>query len=230
MIRITKEQCPNVLEKYAADWLKDYIAACSNLKRDDTEENRKRKTNAERKYNHQDIKEALKKDFAGKCAYCESYIIHVDFGHIEHFKPKSKYPDLCFEWENLLLACSICNGTSYKGSKFPLPEEGGPFVNPVTENPNHFFNFVFDKVTGTATLVAKNKRGETTLHELGLNRNELVEYRSKRVQQLAFIAIKAYEGEQKAKELLQEAAQSGEEYAAFARMLMTRFNIPYNQP
>ncbi len=63
--------------------------------------------------------------FANKCAYCESYLMHVSYGHIEHFKPKAKYPQYCFSWDNLLLGCEVCNGKRYKGIKFPLKKKMG---------------------------------------------------------------------------------------------------------
>ena len=116
--------------------------------------------------------------FKNKCAFCESHITHVDYGQIEHFKPKSKFPDLCFEWDNFLLSCAICNGTSNKGVKFPLEDEGGPFVNPIEEIPNDFFKFEFDKVTKQFFVLPKNKRAFITIKELGLNRDDLLENRA----------------------------------------------------
>ncbi len=55
----------------------------------------------------------------GKCCYCEQRI--PDEGHlkaVEHFRPKSIFKDLKNDWENLLLACSQCNGK--KSDKFPV--------------------------------------------------------------------------------------------------------------
>lgn len=78
-------------------------------------------------YKEQDIKEALIKLFNGKCAYCESKILHIYPGDVEHFRPKSliKYlPNdkikelkpgyywLAANWNNLLLACKNCNSPS----------------------------------------------------------------------------------------------------------------------
>ncbi len=75
-------------------------------------------------YKQSEIKEALIKLFNGKCAYCESKILHIYPGDVEHFRPKSsiKYPKedkvkeikpayywLAADWNNLLLACKNCN-------------------------------------------------------------------------------------------------------------------------
>ena len=62
-------------------------------------------------YKHPDNKIALKNSTFGKCMYCESKITHIDYGDIEHIKPKSKYPTLKFTWSNLGFACTVCNRT-----------------------------------------------------------------------------------------------------------------------
>jgi uncharacterized protein (TIGR02646 family) len=75
-------------------------------------------------YKQSDVKDALIQLFNGKCAYCESKILHLYPGDVEHFRPKSliKYPKedkvteikpgyywLASDWNNLLLACKNCN-------------------------------------------------------------------------------------------------------------------------
>ena len=58
------------------------------------------------RYKHKDIKDALKKIYHRKCAFCEQRIEQFD---VEHFRPKSIYYWLAFSWDNLLFACSTCN-------------------------------------------------------------------------------------------------------------------------
>jgi uncharacterized protein (TIGR02646 family) len=161
------------------------------------------------------------KSFHGKCAYCESKITHVDYGHIEHFRPKAGskgYPELTFEWTNLLLACGVCNGAEYKSDRFPEANEGGPIINPCEEDPSSHLSFVFDPVTKLASVYGKTRRGETTEALFGLNRAELRDYRSRRVRHL--LALVQYAStDPAAAELLSEAKQSCAEYAAFARAL-----------
>ena len=48
----------------------------------------------------------------------------VAYEHIEHLKPKSKYPELAFQWENLHLACQRCNVE--KGDRF---DEDNPILD-----------------------------------------------------------------------------------------------------
>ncbi|PFD04499.1 hypothetical protein [Bacillus cereus] len=81
---------------------------------------------------YQNVKEELRTMFSGKCAYCESKIEHVQYMHVEHYRPKGfvegetkgspGYYWLGSKWGNLLLACEICNGREFKGNHFPLKD------------------------------------------------------------------------------------------------------------
>ncbi len=197
----------------------------SEFHRKNTPANKKKLELAYSKYKHKQVKDSLRTMFFGKCAYCESHITHIGYGHIEHFRPKSKFPDLCFDWDNLMLSCEICNGKEYKGDKFPESKDGGPFVNPVEENPEDFFDFEFDPNTGVANVISKNQRADITDNELGLNRAELVKHRSSIVRKMVFVALKAKDGDLNGIKEIKKCCQNGEEYAAFARALVKRFNI-----
>ncbi|NII25181.1 TIGR02646 family protein [Pseudoflavitalea sp. X16] len=98
-------------------------------------------------YNSDEVKIALKKLFNGKCAYCESPILTVTVGDIEHFRPKAAivtdkkkmlkpgYYWLAADWDNLLLSCNNCNRkitqeefeggafTMGKANQFPIDDE-----------------------------------------------------------------------------------------------------------
>lgn len=65
-------------------------------------------------YKGKDVVEALEKLFHSKCAYCESKYTHLMPVDIEHFRPKSKYPWLEFDWNNLLPSCIDCNRKRYQ--------------------------------------------------------------------------------------------------------------------
>lgn len=70
----------------------------------------------------------LRKLYHNKCAYCESPIVphdnHNDTPEIrarftaEHYRPKTYYYWLAYEWSNLLPLCKVCNND--KGDKFPF--------------------------------------------------------------------------------------------------------------
>lgn len=210
MIRVTRTKQPAVLEKKGAKWKKSIREATTDAARQ----------NAQGKYKHADIKNALVEMFHGKCAYCESAITHIDYGHIEHFKPKSTaaYYELAVDWSNLLLACGRCNGAEHKGMKFPLKNEGGPLVNPTEEEPSQHLAFDFDVKLRLANVLGVSGRGEVTRRLLGLNRPELVRRRSDFVKKLWVIAGR-YNEDDAAREIIDSAVDAKEEYAAFARAL-----------
>jgi uncharacterized protein (TIGR02646 family) len=211
VIKVVRLPKPKILVDKANEWLASWLSADTKVKRD----------RAERKYQHREIKKTLVQMFSGKCAYCESKITHIDYGHIEHFRPKrgaNARPDLVFEWTNLLLACGICNGTENKSDRFPEDAEGGPLVNPCDDDPADHFSFHFDPVAKLASVYGKTGRGVTTEKVLGLNRAELRDYRSRQICRLAALALYAA-SDAKAAALFHEAKQPDAEYAAFARSL-----------
>jgi len=84
------------------------------------------------RYKSKDIKAALEKLYANKCAFCETNIERWD---VEHFRPKSLYPHLAFSWDNLLLACPTCNG--HKTNHFETQNSQAQFEEKELENIHH---------------------------------------------------------------------------------------------
>ncbi len=79
----------------------------------------------------QDLKDALAKLSHGKCWYCECKQIRSD-NAVDHFRPKSKYQWLAFDYKNYRYSCTLCNSkrknpetheTEGKGNEFPLIDE-----------------------------------------------------------------------------------------------------------
>lgn len=71
-----------------------------------------------------------------KCAYCERKLDlfkHTFEGDVDHFRPKSKYPQLAHAPTNYALTCDICN-RSYKGDAFPIK---GNYVGVTETRPNY---------------------------------------------------------------------------------------------
>lgn len=226
MIKIERLPEPKVIAKIKQQWKTSYLTALAAFEANKSIENKQRKDIIERKYNHNQVKNTLKTMCSSKCAYCESHITHIGYGHIEHFKPKARYPELCFEWENFLLSCEICNSSAFKGDKFPIESEGGPFINPCDENPDNFFEFELDHSTGAANIIPQNKRAAITEMIIGLNRPDLVIHRSQVVRKIAFITLRAKEGDSQALSLLTHCMQRDQEYAAFARAFHRKFRLP----
>jgi len=125
------------------------------------------------------LKTVLKtlKEMAGereRCMYCGD----SHGTDIEHFWPKTPYPERMFGWPNMLLCCTECG--RFKGNLFPLDAGGLPLlVDPSAHSPWDFLDFNpdtctfvarFDLATGAPSL-----RGAKTVELLQLDRREALE-------------------------------------------------------
>jgi len=70
------------------------------------------------KWNNPDVRGALYAIGGRVCAYC-GRLASDNRGDVEHYRPKSIYPWLTYEFTNYLIGCRICN-TSRKSNEFPL--------------------------------------------------------------------------------------------------------------
>lgn len=206
MIRVERVRSPDSLANGWRKWNADYAVA---------------KTDAERKriesrYRKKDVQESLGNMFGGKCAYCESKIGVVDYGHIEHYRPKSKYPKRMFIWKNLLLACTKCNCKPFKGDRFPLSADGGPLLNPCVDEPSEHLDFIYDPATREARVVSKTVRGRVTESVLGLNRRDLLVARSEMLRKLMLICSYT-DTNAEARAIVVAALRSDSPYCAFVR-------------
>ncbi|CAM6715063.1 TPA: HNH endonuclease [Enterobacter kobei] len=128
-------------------------------------------------YKHPENKLALQQCSHNKCMYCESHISHVYFGDVEHIRPKAedKFPELEFEWSNHGYCCARCNNE--KRDEF---DNDCPLIDPYSEDPNtHLLAFgsILRHKSGS-------ERGALTISTIGLNRPELIERRSIRINEL----------------------------------------------
>lgn len=81
------------------------------------------------RYKYQDVKDALRSLYHGKCAYCETY---DPSPHVEHYRPKrGGYYWLAYSWDNLIISCSQCN--TKKGSQFPIMGQKASFLGTAEE-------------------------------------------------------------------------------------------------
>jgi uncharacterized protein (TIGR02646 family) len=120
-----------------------------------------------------DIQNSLRNMYKGCCCYCESIIEHTSFMNIEHFKPKSKYKSLCYEYSNLHYCCTVCNNR--KRSTF-----NELLISPTEDNPELYIKYI----GGTAKSIDNNERGIETINVLDLNRNCLKDVRSKIIKEI----------------------------------------------
>lgn len=205
MIRVTRGPEPAVLTRSRDKWLAAVRVASTPATR----------RAALSKYKHSEVRDALCVAFRGKCAYCESTTEVATWGHIEHYRPKSAFPESAFDWENLLWTCPQCN-SGCKGDQFPEAADGGPLVNPCAEEPGDHFVFDWDPVARLANVDGATRRGETTVAVLQLNRPALRQERSRQVARIAALSHLAADHPE-AKRLLEEAKADDAPYAAFAR-------------
>ena len=105
-----------------------------------------------------------------RCMYC----LDSHGTDIEHFWPKTPYPERLFVWLNLLLCCTECG--RLKGDRFPLAEGQPLLIDPTTEEP--WLCLDFDPTTGNVVarfdVDANNwsPQGLKTVEVLQLDRRE----------------------------------------------------------
>lgn len=109
----------------------------------------------------------LSQRFQAICGYCEE-ICH---GQVDHFRPKSKFPNLTYEWSNWVLACPFCN-TSGKREKWPNLGYVDPCAPAAEERPEYYF--IFDTITGEllplpGLAAARRARAKQMSEDLKLN-------------------------------------------------------------
>ena len=172
MIKVKKGPKPQILIKNEKKWNNVFSKAWKKYK---NEGGKSPKAN----YNKPSIKKATKKEFAGKCAFCEFDCTPGYYGDIEHFRPKSLYCRFAHTWSNLLFSCRICNGN--KGNKFPKKDQ---IIKPTTENPEVFFTYEFLLNDSWIVLNALNQRAQNTIDLMDLNRDDLSEDRAEKLHEL----------------------------------------------
>jgi len=123
MININRLPCPEVLNDKGRRETENVIAFYSNNQNLATPYQKPGTKQSYITYKDEQVRKTLTKMLNGKCAYCESKILSIYNGDIEHFRPKSSYTSsdnkstkpgyywLCADWENLLLSCPFCNQT-----------------------------------------------------------------------------------------------------------------------
>lgn len=125
------------------------------------------KDSTKNKYNQTDIKKTLSEMYP-LCCYCESTIGVSDFENIEHLKPKSIFPELCFEWDNLHFSCGVCN--TFKFDKW---DSENKIIDPCIDEPNEHIKYQKWQIEN------KTLRGKTTIEHTNLNRKKLLDARQK---------------------------------------------------
>lgn len=114
-------------------------------------------------WNQSFIREVLLLGSHHKCCYCEKRIgAGFPDMHIDHYLPKSLYPNFVIEWENLMPCCGDCNRskTNHDTGKVPI-------VNPFKDEPKDYFyikDYLYKAIDNRYDSIAN-----TTISVLGLN-------------------------------------------------------------
>lgn len=105
-----------------------------------------------------------------RCAYCEAPTDDVGH-HIEHFRRKRDFPQLTFDWSNLLLCCGKDDCCGHYKDRGGSPYDINDLIDPTREEPDQFFWFresgVIDVRGGCD--IAQSRRANETLRVLHLN-------------------------------------------------------------
>ncbi len=115
-----------------------------------------RSQNVQEQRRYQSYKSQLRKDFNSKCGYCDD---HDKFCggmrgyHIDHFAPKSKFPEWKNSYQNLVYSCPYCNGAKsnkWLGDKiFPSHNGNEGFIDPCDqEYDQHLFRDFRGHISG----------------------------------------------------------------------------------
>lgn len=162
MIKLSKGPEPKILFENFKAWTKILV--------DHDLAQTKPKPSEVSHYRHKKIKQQLINETHGKCAYCESKLLHIHHGDVEHIEPKSIYVNKTFQWSNLTLSCEICNQnkTNHDPNLMLI-------INPYTENPKDHIKF------GGPIVLSLSDAGSSTEILLDLNRIELIERRKDKV-------------------------------------------------
>ena len=115
------------------------------------------------------------------CGYTEIYINDLKDCHIDHYKKKSMFPELTFEWNNLIVATKDSNfGANYKDNKSGIQKNNyGNIFNPVIDNVENYFDYTtWGEVTPkTAISEVENQKAIKTIEVFNLNHNSLKDRR-----------------------------------------------------
>ena len=104
---------------------------------------------------------------------------------VDHFRPRSRFPQLVYEWSNWVLSCQRCNNS--KNNKWPELGYVDPCAADISDRPDRYFDY--DLLTGDlepkrGLTPTEHRRAWHTIDDLGLNRLDVKIHRMMRIQEL----------------------------------------------
>lgn len=140
-------------------------------------------------YNSDAVRKKLVEIQNGKCCYCETKDVRSN-SDVEHYRPKAAYSEilgskslypgyfwLAYEWDNLFLACQVCNQI-FKNDFFPIEDNATRaqinafsianelpiLIHPSIDNPEEHISY------RETTPYGLTERGTKTIEYLGFGR------------------------------------------------------------
>ncbi len=110
----------------------------------------------------------LQSDNQFHCCYCDAYPVQgVSSDTIDHFKPKSVYPNEAFDWDNLFYCCSACQEAKLERFETGLLK---PDVQGLTFDKFFRFNASTGEIEPNPIASPEDfKRAEVSIQLFGLN-------------------------------------------------------------
>lgn len=124
------------------------------------------------------FRETLGKRSNSNCSYCERQCKAVGgwAPTVDHFRPRSLFSELTYQWSNWIFSCRRCN-EDYKKDKWASSGYVNPCASQLVERPERYFDY--DESTGD--VVPKHgisgtarQRALDTIDALGLSKRDLV--------------------------------------------------------
>lgn len=169
MINVLKNPEPEILTKQKNSWTTDLLNLLQQY-HSFVKIPKKQRNFLEARYKHPEIINALKsKNGSLKCVYCESYVDLSGPRNVEHFHPKSLYPQETYEWDNLFICCANCNG-----QKNNFDTKQNPFIHPEQENAEEYLTF--DCITYVPIYESgiSHQKALNVIEQCDLDRNTLI--------------------------------------------------------
>jgi hypothetical protein len=123
---------------------------------------------------YRDWKSDLANEGMHQCVYCaihERALGGFWNFHVEHYRPKSKFPNLTNQYRNLFYACAICN--TFKSNDWPSePDDAlsvASYPDPATVDYNRILS-----VDGRGSVYGLNVAARYVVEKIFLNRPQLI--------------------------------------------------------
>lgn len=159
MRKLERNAQPDCLDAGAPGWTEDYLT--------ETRRNPGHRFHWRSDICYRKIRQRLSEMTEARCAFCDGPIGLESRETVEHFRPKSQFPQFAYAWDNLFPCCDQCQSSKREGFDPALLKPDSPeyaFANYFVAN---YKSGALDP-SPHADDVARN-RTEVTIRMYGLN-------------------------------------------------------------